>query len=91
MKVYFSKNVTRDDIPAIIAGEHFLVIALKEIHPKMEEVLVANNIQSIGSCPEEAYNDLRDILSMADFTSQAEILQVCKDTIRDVKAVTLRD
>lgn len=91
MNVYFSKNVTRDDIPAIIAGEHFLVITLKEIHPKMQEALAASNVQSIGSCPEEAYNDLRDILSMADFTSQSEILQVCKDTIRDVKALTLRD
>lgn len=91
MNVYFSKVITRDDIPAILTGEHFLVITLKEIHPKMEGVLAANNVQFIGSCPEEAYNDLRDILSMADFTSQAEVLQVCMDTIRAVKAITLRE
>lgn len=91
MNVYFAKNVTREDIPAILSGDNFLVITLKEIHPKLDEVLTANNIESIGSCPEEAFNEIKDILSMTDFDSPQQIADMCKGAIRKVKAVTLRD
>jgi hypothetical protein len=91
MNVYLAKNITREDIPAILSGDNFLVITLKEIHPKLEEVLTAHNIESVGSCPEEAFNDIKDILSMSDFDSPQEIADMCRKTIRSVKAVTLRD
>ena len=92
MSVYFGNTITRDDLTAILADDTIvLVISSGEIHPRIKTELEGRNIESIGSCSKEAIMEMKDELSCYDSDNPKETITLCKEIIRRVREVSLRD
>jgi hypothetical protein len=92
MFIFFSNNITRDDLIAIDSdSDIFLVISPGEIHPRIKTELDSRGIESIGGCSKEAITELKDELSCYDITDRHETISFCKEIIRGVREISLRD